>query len=68
MQVTSRERASQETTTRTYYIGDLAMVTDIRLPLVLSQLQTIETINRIVTLIKANIYFDPIASTNAFLS
>lgn len=77
MQVTSRERASQMTTTRTYYIGDLAQTVDIRLGGILTQLQMIETVNRIITLIKTNvepkswkdnnpeapgaIYFDPVS-------
>jgi len=52
LQVTSVERARQETTIRTYYVGDLATVTDTRLPFVLSRLQTIQTINTIVDMIK----------------
>lgn len=49
LQVTSVERARQETTIRTYYIGDLAAVTDTRLPFDLSRLQMIETVNSIVS-------------------
>jgi hypothetical protein len=77
MLITSRERASQMTTTRTYYIGDLATVVDVRVPFIISQLQAIETVNRIISLIKSNveprswkdanpdapgsIYFDPVS-------
>jgi hypothetical protein len=77
MQVTSRERASQETTTRTYYIGDLALVVDVTLPPFLTQALMIERVNQIITMIKSNvdpkswkdnnpeapgsIYFDPIS-------
>jgi hypothetical protein len=78
VQITSLERARQETTVRTYYIGDLALVTDVRLPLVISQLQMISTVNQIISLVKTTepkswkdydsdapgtIAFDPITMT-----
>jgi len=53
MQITSQERARQETTVRTYYLGDLAMVTDTRIPWDLSRLQMIATVNTIIEQIKS---------------
>lgn len=47
--ITSRERASQMTTTRTYYIGDLATIVDISLPPEITQLIMAENVNRIIT-------------------
>jgi len=49
--ITSRERASQMTTTRVYYIGDVAAVVDARIPPFLTQLAMLENINRMITLI-----------------
>jgi hypothetical protein len=76
VQITSRERASQMTTTRAYYVGDLAAVVDVGLGPILTQLQMIENVNRLITMIKqevdprswrdnnpdapGTIYFDPI--------
>jgi len=51
LQITSLERAKQQTTIRTYYVGDLALVTDTRLPYDLSRLQALQTINTIIELI-----------------
>lgn len=51
IQITSRERAAQMTTTRAYYIGDLAPVIDFRLPPVFTQLVMMETVNRIIAMI-----------------
>jgi len=53
LQVTSLERASKETTIRTYYVGDLALVTDTRIPFDLTRLQMISTVNTIADLIKS---------------
>jgi hypothetical protein len=53
MQITSQERARQETTVRTYYIGDLAMITDVRLPLIIKQIEMIKTVNTIIEQIKS---------------
>jgi hypothetical protein len=39
------------TTTRTYYIGDLAGVVDVRIPPALNQLLMIQTVNQIIDLI-----------------
>jgi len=52
IQITSLERARQETTIRTYYIGDLALVTDTRIPFDLGRLQALQTINVIIDQIK----------------
>src|SRR5262245_18254067 len=49
--VTSRERANQMTTTRTYYLGGLVALVDTRLPPALTQLAMLENANRLVTLI-----------------
>ncbi|MFO0929835.1 MAG: hypothetical protein U0736_22890 [Gemmataceae bacterium] len=51
IQITSRERAAQMTTTRAYYIGDLAPVLDFTLPPAFTQLAMMETVNRIITMI-----------------
>ncbi|MFO0876597.1 MAG: hypothetical protein U0840_04420 [Gemmataceae bacterium] len=55
IQITSRERANQMTTTRTYYIGDLATVVDITLPPELTQLIMVENVNRIIANITQNV-------------
>jgi len=52
LQITSLERARNTTSIRTYYVGDLALVTDTRIPYDLSRLQAIQTINSIVEQIK----------------
>jgi hypothetical protein len=52
LQITSLERARQQTTIRTYYVGDLAMVTDTRIPYALGKLQAINTINTIIDSIR----------------
>jgi len=52
LQITSLERARNETTVRTYYVGDLALATDTRIPYDLSRLQAIQTLNAIVDSIK----------------
>lgn len=49
--ITSRERASQMTTTRVYYVGDVAAVVDARIPAFLTQLAMLENISRMVTMI-----------------
>ena len=48
IQITSQERAKQMTTTRTYYIGDLAAVTDLRLGPIANKLVMIDSINRLI--------------------
>jgi hypothetical protein len=53
--ITSAERARQMTTTRTYYIGDLAAVVDIRIPPAINQLLMIQTVNRLIEMITSNI-------------
>jgi len=55
IQITSRERASQMTTVRTYYIGDLASVVDIRLPPVLTQLLMIQNVNNLINQITSSV-------------
>ena len=55
LQITSRERASQMTTTRAYYIGDLVTVLDLRVPPLLSQLAMIETVNRIIAMVQQQV-------------
>jgi len=53
--ITSRERASQMTTTRTYYVGDLATIVDVRIPPFLTQMMAIQNINNIANLITQTI-------------
>jgi len=53
--ITSRERASQMTTTRSYYVGDLATIVDVRIPPVLSQMIAIQNINQIANMITQTI-------------
>lgn len=53
LQVTSLERARAETTVRTYYVGDLALITDTRIPYDLGRLQAIQTLNSIIAQIKS---------------
>jgi hypothetical protein len=55
IQITSRERARQETTTRTYYIGDLAATVDVTLPWIFQQQQMLENIDRIIKLVTGSI-------------
>ncbi len=55
IQITSRERAKEMTTTRSYYIGDLALVTDYTVPLGLSHLAMMEQVNQIINMITKNI-------------
>ncbi len=57
IQVLSIEQARQATTTRVYYVGDLATTVDVRIPPALSQLMAIQTINQIIQLITSN--YDP---------
>jgi len=49
IQVTSLARAREMTTTRAYYIGDLASAVDVRMGPAITQLQMMENINRIIT-------------------
>jgi hypothetical protein len=51
IQITSIARAREETTTRTYYLGELASQVDVRYGPLLGRLQMIENVNRIITLI-----------------
>jgi hypothetical protein len=53
--ITSRERASQMTTARAYYVGDLAAVVDVRLPPFLTQLIALENANRMMVMITQTI-------------
>lgn len=55
IQITSRERASEMTTTRAYYVGDLASVVDLNLGPALAQLQMIENVNRLITSIQQQV-------------
>jgi hypothetical protein len=55
VRILSIARARETTTTRTYYLGDLAMVVDVRLSPLASRLLMIENINRIITLITQTI-------------
>jgi hypothetical protein len=55
IRIMSVARARETTTTRTYYVGDLAAVVDVRLGAFLSRLQMIENINRTITLITQTI-------------
>jgi hypothetical protein len=51
IQITSAERAKEMTTTRTYYIGDLAAATDFRLGPIVSRLVMIQTVNQLISTI-----------------
>jgi hypothetical protein len=53
--ITSAERARQMTTTRTYYIGDLAPVVNVNLLPGVNQLLMIQTVNQIIDLIVNNV-------------
>ena len=53
--ITSRERANQLTTTRTYYLGDLAAVTDSRLPPFISQALALEKVTNLISLITSTV-------------
>jgi hypothetical protein len=53
--VTSTARAREMTTTRTYYIGDLASVVDLRIPPLLARLQMIDMVNRLINLITSSV-------------
>jgi hypothetical protein len=55
IQITSQERAKQETTIRTYYVGDLAAVTDLRLGPIASRIAMIQTVNTLITTITQTI-------------
>lgn len=55
IQVTSRERAKEMTTTRTYYLGDMAAVVDLRLDDVTRALLMVERVNTIIKLITTQI-------------
>jgi len=52
VQITSRERASKETSVRTYYIGDLGGIPDARLGQIGGAIQMIGVVNNIINLIK----------------
>jgi hypothetical protein len=51
IQITSAERAKEMTTTRTYYLGDLAAAVDIRLGPIATRLLMIQTVNQLITTI-----------------
>jgi hypothetical protein len=51
IQITSIERAKTETTTRTYYLGDLAGVTDVRMGPIFSQALMIQRVNQLINTI-----------------
>jgi len=53
--ITTPARAKEETTTRVYYLGDLASAVDVRYGPAISQLQMMENVNRIMTLITQTI-------------
>jgi hypothetical protein len=55
IQVTSALRAKETMTVRAYYIGDIAAVTDVRLPLVINQINAIQAGNDIVKAIQESI-------------
>jgi hypothetical protein len=55
IQITSLARAKEMTTTRTYYLGDLAAVLDLRLNSVTSYLLMLQRANQIVELITKSI-------------
>ena len=51
IQVTTEERAKQTLTTRTYYMGDLQALTDVRIPAFARKAQAISTINDMIGVI-----------------
>jgi len=51
IQITSIERAKSETTTRTYYIGDLAAVTDVRFGPIVNRALMIQRVNELINTI-----------------
>ena len=51
IQVTTEERAKQTLTTRVYYMGDMQLLTDVRLPRYAQRLQAITAINDIIGVI-----------------
>jgi len=53
--ITSQERAKDMTTTRTYYIGDLVSVVDIRLPPALTQAIMIDNVDRLIATIQGKV-------------
>jgi len=53
--IMTRERASQMTSARTYYVGDLLGLTDSRLPPLLNQMIMIQNLNSMVTTITQTI-------------
>jgi hypothetical protein len=55
IQVMSLDQARQMTTTKAYYIGDLAAVADVRLGPVLTQAIMLENVRNIIDQIKANV-------------
>jgi len=58
IEIHTRERARSMTTVRTYYVGDLANVADVRLGPVLSQIAMIENLNNIMNLITQTVETD----------
>jgi len=55
IQVTSPLRAKETLTTRTYYLGDLAFVTDFRVTAVVTQLQALQNASQIMDVIQSSI-------------
>lgn len=55
IQVTTPLRAKETLTVRTYYLGDLALVTDFRLPPALTQLQALQNAGQIIDAIQTSI-------------
>jgi len=53
--ITSRERAREMTTVRTYYIGDLVSVVDIRLPAAVTQAMMIDNVNRLIQTLQSRV-------------
>lgn len=55
IQITTIERAKQMTTTRTYYVGDLTSVVDIRLNPITSKLLMLQMVNQLINTITSTI-------------
>jgi len=55
IQVTTPLRAKETMTVRTYYLGDMALVTDFRLPAVLTQVQAVQNAAQIIDAIQSSI-------------
>jgi hypothetical protein len=59
IQVTTQRGARETLTTRTYYVGDIVAVVDLRWGPVVNQFQMIENVNRLMTMVSQSV--DPLS-------